>query len=117
VRELEHLVARSALKALAELARLGPRPRIVSLTAAHLDLQAAAVGGGDSRVCDASGTPSVLPSPSAAPADLRRSTDAHQRQCIEASLARHPGNWAAAARELGLHRANLVRLAKRLGLA
>jgi hypothetical protein len=50
VRALEHLVARSALKALAGLARLGPRPRIVSLTAAHLDLQAAAVGGGDSGV-------------------------------------------------------------------
>ena len=117
VRELEHLVARSSLKALAGLARLGPRPRIVSVTAAHLDLQAAAVGGGDGCVLDASGTLSVLPRPGAAPADLRRSTDAHQRQCIEASLARHPDNWAAAARELGLHRANLVRLAKRLGLA
>jgi anaerobic nitric oxide reductase transcription regulator len=67
-------------------------------------------------VCDAFGTLSVLPSPGAASANLRRSTDAHQRQCIEATLARHPGNWAAA-RELGLHRANLVRLAKRLGLA
>ena len=48
--------------------------------------------------------------------DLRSSTDAHQRQRIAAALARHHGNWAAAARELGLHRANLVRLARRLGL-
>ena len=117
VRELEHLVARSALKALAGLARLGPRPHIVSLTAKHLDLLAAAVVAGDSRVLDAADTPLVLARPGAVPADLRRSTDAHQRQCIEASLMRHPGNWAAAARDLGLHRANLVRLAKRLGLA
>ena len=32
------------------------------------------------------------------------------------TLARHNQNWAAVARELGLDRANLNRLAKRLGL-
>ena len=106
VRELEHLVGRSALKALAGLAR---RPRIVSLTAAHLDLQ------------PPQGAP-VQPAAASEEAeaafvvDLRASMDAHQRQRIEASLARHHHNWASAARELGLHRANLVRLAKRLGL-
>jgi anaerobic nitric oxide reductase transcription regulator len=31
-------------------------------------------------------------------------------------VRRHAGNWAAAARELGLHRSNLHHLAQRLGL-
>jgi anaerobic nitric oxide reductase transcription regulator len=35
---------------------------------------------------------------------------------LAASLARHQGNRAAAARELGIDRANLNRLARRLGL-
>lgn len=106
VRELEHLMGRSALKALAGLAK---RPRIVSLTAAHLDLSAPAARA------EAVGASADL-QPAVFSVDLRTSMEAHQRQRIEASLARHQGNWASAARELGLHRANLVRLAKRLGL-
>jgi len=35
---------------------------------------------------------------------------------ITDTVASHEGNWAAAARSLGLHRANLHSLAKRLGL-
>jgi anaerobic nitric oxide reductase transcription regulator len=105
VRELEHLVGRSALKALAGLAR---RPRIVSLTAAHLDLQPPPGAAAQPADTEEAGAAPVV--------DLRTSMDAHQRQRIEASLARHHHNWASAARELGLHRANLVRLAKRLGL-
>ena len=42
--------------------------------------------------------------------------DAYQRQFIAACLARQHDNWAATARELGLDRANLNRLALRLGL-
>ena len=123
VRELEHLVGRSALKALAGLAG---RPRIVSLTAAHLDLPAppgvagalpaAPQGGERARSGAADEAAADDKAAAGAGADLRTSVDAHQRQRIEASLARHHGNWASAARELGLHRANLVRLAKRLGL-
>jgi len=112
VRELEHLIGRSALKALSGLAR---RPRIVSLTAAHLELPGriaalpAAVDVADAAdAVDGTAAGSVI--------DLRTSTEAHQRQRIETSLARHRNNWASAARELGLHRANLVRLAKRLGV-
>ena len=37
-------------------------------------------------------------------------------ELIEHSLNRHAGSWAAAARELQLDRANLQRLAKRLGV-
>nr|WP_315208819.1 nitric oxide reductase transcriptional regulator NorR [uncultured Albidiferax sp.] len=104
VRELEHLIARSALKAQQGAA---PRARIVSLTAAHLAL-------------DLDLAPQLHvqnpPENTAAPVDLRTSVDDHQRQRIAASLQRLDGNWASVARELGLHRANLVRLARRLGL-
>jgi len=47
---------------------------------------------------------------------LRRRLEEFQRRAILASVARHRGNWAAAARELGLHRSNLHHLARRLGL-
>ena len=38
------------------------------------------------------------------------------QQMVQASLQRHQGSWAAAARELKVDRANLQRLAKRLGI-
>ena len=107
VRELEHLIGRSALKALGSR---GERPKILSLDAVDLDLP------------DASPTPaSPLPAspPAAVPGatgDLRLATENYQRQLITACLERHQHNWASAARELGLDRANLGRMAKRLGL-
>ena len=39
-----------------------------------------------------------------------------QRELVRETLAAHDGNWAAAARALGLHRSNLHHLARRLGL-
>ena len=105
VRELEHLIGRSALKALGNRPE---RPRVLSLSAADLDL------------------PGVTPPPAAEPqvepradepcGDLRQATDQFQRQLISACLERHHLNWAGAARELGVDRANLGRVAKRLGL-
>ena len=115
VRELEHLVSRSALKA---LAGQSPRPRIVSLTARHFDLPALQTTGAAGEGGAVADGPQAGDDPQGADVsvDLRSSTEAHQRQRIAACLARHHHNWASAARELGLHRANLVRLAKRLGL-
>jgi len=107
VRELEHLIGRSALKALTGLAR---RPRIVSLTCTHLDLPGGAASAAVVEPVEAEAAAA------GSWVDLRTSTEVHQRLRIEASLARHRNNWASAARELGLHRANLVRLARRLGL-
>jgi anaerobic nitric oxide reductase transcription regulator len=40
----------------------------------------------------------------------------YERDLIRAAVGRHGGNWAAAARALGLHRSNLHRRAVRLGL-
>ncbi|UTW06062.1 nitric oxide reductase transcriptional regulator NorR [Pseudomonas benzenivorans] len=104
VRELEHLIGRAALKALSACAE---RPRLLSIDAAALDLADAQ--------CPAEASP---PPPAQAPAGLplRTALDAYQKQLIEAALSRHQHSWAAAARELGLDRANLMRLAKRLGL-
>jgi anaerobic nitric oxide reductase transcription regulator len=103
VRELEHLIGRSALKALAVHRE---RPRILTLTANDL-----ALGQDDA--------PSLLdaPPPALTPGvDFREAVTAYERSLILDALARHDQNWASAARELGIDRANLNRLAKRLGL-
>ncbi|MCY1560340.1 Nitric oxide reductase transcription regulator NorR1 [compost metagenome] len=50
------------------------------------------------------------------PMSLRQALDDFQRQTIEASLARHHGQWARAARELEIDPSNLHKLAKRLGM-
>ncbi|WP_249677236.1 nitric oxide reductase transcriptional regulator NorR [Pseudomonas abieticivorans] len=109
VRELEHLIGRSALKAQG----LHPeRPRILSLSARDLDLPAP---GSLAQATPESREPDVA-EPVLASGDLRQALDAYQRQLIQACLARHSDNWASAARELGLDRANLNRMARRLGL-
>ena len=103
VRELEHLIGRSALKALGNCRE---RPKILSLNAQDLDLPDVSAPVIDEPV-DA--VRSVT-------GDLRQATEHYQRQIISACLERHQHNWASAARELGLDRANLGRMAKRLGL-
>ena len=40
----------------------------------------------------------------------------YQRRAIEEAVERNDGSWAAAARELGMHRSNLHHLSSRLGL-
>ena len=104
VRELEHLIGRSALKALGQHR---DRPRILTLDANDLDLP------GINRT--PAEQPAILPD-SATGGDLRQALDHYQRQLIGQCLERHQHNWASAARELGLDRANLARLARRLGL-
>ncbi|UVM55125.1 nitric oxide reductase transcriptional regulator NorR [Pseudomonas sp. B21-012] len=106
VRELEHLIGRSALKALGQHAQ---RPKILTLEAADLDL----------RPLEALPTQAETQPLAEAPlpvGDLRQALDDYQRQLIQACLERHQHNWASTARELGLDRANLSRLARRLGL-
>ncbi|PAU52915.1 nitric oxide reductase transcription regulator [Pseudomonas sp. PIC25] len=103
VRELEHLIGRAALKA---LAASGERPRILSIGAADLDLQPRRSPGEQADVV-------AVPGPAV---ELRQALDDYQRQLIAAALQRNQDNWAATARDLGLDRANLHRLARRLGL-
>jgi anaerobic nitric oxide reductase transcription regulator len=103
VRELEHTIGRSALKA---ISRQGRKTRALTLSATDLDLPV---------------TPSAPPS-SPEPAreapglSLRADLDRYERSLIERSLQTNAQNWAAAARELGMDRANLRRSAARLGI-
>ncbi|WP_054114027.1 helix-turn-helix domain-containing protein [Marinagarivorans algicola] len=48
--------------------------------------------------------------------NLRQATEQFQRQLITQALDHSQGNWAAAARQLGTDRANVMRMAKRLGI-
>jgi anaerobic nitric oxide reductase transcription regulator len=105
VRELEHLIGRSSLKA---LGNCKDRPKILSLSAADLDLPTGSV---EAITEQPVANPVVLVS-----GDLREATENYQRQLISSCLERHQDNWASAARELGLDRANLGRMAKRLGM-
>lgn len=104
VRELEHTIGRSALKS---LSRQGGKARALTLSAADLDLP-------------------TMPTVTSVPIDiaqedtglpLRADLDRYERMVIERSLLRNENNWAAAARELGMDRANLRRSAARLGIA
>jgi anaerobic nitric oxide reductase transcription regulator len=105
VRELEHLIGRSALKALATNRE---RRRILTLTAADLALSA--------RISEEDDAAPDHAAPPSAERDFRSAVTAFERNMVLDALARQNQNWAAVARELGLDRANLNRLAKRLGL-
>ena len=108
VRELEHLIARSALKALAGQAG---RPRILTLTARDLGLAPASPG----RVVAAPALDAGATG-SAPDENFRDAVARFERRLVADTLERHQHNWAATARTLGLDRANLNRLAARLGL-
>jgi anaerobic nitric oxide reductase transcription regulator len=110
VRELEHMIGRSAFKA---LSRHRERPRILTLTAADLGMLpgyggvlSAAASTGDSAASDSQ----------ADATDFRSAVTAYERTLVSEALERNNNNWAAVARALGMDRANLNRLAKRLGL-
>ena len=114
VRELEHLISRGVLRALSRAPSAAPasgRARMVTLGQADLR---------DDAQPPATATPSLpvpqAASPGANPQGLREAVESYERHLIESSLQRHHGSWAAAARELQMDRANLQRLARRLGL-
>lgn len=109
VRELEHLIGRSVLKA---LGRHASRPKILTLAAQDLGLA-------PSHPAPAAEPPAPPPQPDDAigvEQGLREAVEAFERRVIQQCLERNGDNWAAAARELHVDRANLTRLARRLGL-
>lgn len=113
VRELEHLIGRAVLRAQAQGSE-GAR-RILSVDARALDLPLpVAVSGAGAALAspETAGFP-VIAGPGQG---LKQALDDFQRGHIAAVLQRHDGNWAACARELEVDRANLHRLARRLGL-
>ncbi|MCB9740740.1 MAG: nitric oxide reductase transcriptional regulator NorR [Deltaproteobacteria bacterium] len=111
IRELQHVLLRAALRASG-----GRRLAPVVIDAGHL------AGALDAPLEEAAPRPEptaagALALPALPPGmPLREATDAFQRRVIEAALAAAGGNWAEAARRLGLDRGNLHRLGRRLGV-
>ncbi|WP_240650189.1 nitric oxide reductase transcriptional regulator NorR [Pseudoalteromonas rubra] len=107
VRELEHVLSRAALKA----KHAARAQDIVEVDIIHgVQWQASAV-----QVLEESPGSEATSVPAAQ--TLKAATEAFQKNLIKARLQANELNWAATARELSVDRANLVRLAKRLGLA
>jgi anaerobic nitric oxide reductase transcription regulator len=106
VRELEHLISRAVLKSLSLQAE---RPRILTIDGQALGLEEEAV----TAQPQAAVVLQSLPEPGMT---LKAAVDAYQKQLIEQALGRHQGKWVEVARELGVDRANMNRLAKRLGI-
>ncbi|MDP2561645.1 nitric oxide reductase transcriptional regulator NorR [Psychrobium sp. 1_MG-2023] len=110
VRELEHFLSRSALKASASA-----RSQVVTIELSHCEQLHAVVP------LTATSTQSVVTSElatdlTAQSIDLREEVNAFQRKIVKKILAQEQGNWSAAAKRLNVDRANLTRLAKRLGI-
>ena len=108
VRELDHLIGRSSLRALAAQPE---RPKILTLTAADLGLDDTQIRVNPVNSSDAPGV-----KPDLGGQDFRSAVTSFERAVLLDALARNDQNWASTARELQLDRANLNRLAKRLGL-
>jgi anaerobic nitric oxide reductase transcription regulator len=105
VRELENEIYRAVLRASARSA--GEEPVVV--TSADLGQT-----GGDAAHTATAGGPADDAPLRAMP--LREAVDEFQRRMIREALREAGGNWAAAARTLGMHRSNLFHMARRLGM-
>ncbi|RJP78589.1 MAG: nitric oxide reductase transcriptional regulator NorR [Desulfobacteraceae bacterium] len=107
VRELENVISRAILKASVDSV---PSETIL-ITTAHIgkDLkQSAPEPDFSAAEPDQSGLKNQT---------LNEAVRNYKRQVIIRSVNSHSGNWAAAARDLGLHRSNLHHLAKKLGIS
>lgn len=106
VRELEHIIARAALQVLSR-GLIDNKHDIYSITSEDLQLSEIAI---KSKV--------LLSSPSidSVNKDLRTVQDDFLRHYISDRLEINNNNLSVTARELGVNRANLARLLKRLGL-
>lgn len=107
VRELEHVINRAALKA-----RAGATGKS-TITVHSQDLNLGQSSTSTTTVKPVLKQDDTLPTIT----NLRTATDDYQRQIIIDALKHADFNWAEAARGLSVDRANLVRLAKRLGLS
>jgi anaerobic nitric oxide reductase transcription regulator len=108
VRELENVIARAVLRAAGGSSGSTASQEPVTIAPVHLGL-----------------TPAPEETPSSKRDVVQASTSAgsfrdqvveFERRIVAEAIARNGGNWAAAARALGMHRSNLHHLATRLGL-
>jgi anaerobic nitric oxide reductase transcription regulator len=105
VRELEHVISRAALKARKE----AKAQDIIALLPQHLELAERAVSADNNLQA-------ALPMLYSNGLSLKAATEEFQKQQIIQILSQTAGNWSLAAKQLDLDRANLARLAKRLGI-
>lgn len=109
VRELEHVLTRTALSAMARtkdnaVLLLEPQD-CMQLTAKTTQTQDMA----PQLEAESTAEPEQ-------PLPLKQQVDEFQRQKVKQALIQAKGNWSKAAQHLALDRANLTRLAKRLGI-
>lgn len=108
IRELEHQIARAVLKA--KRRALGSsRGDLLTLTADDFDLSGSEKASGTGQPRPRDSAPSL-------PMDYKTAVDDYKRDLLESVLTLHRGNVTAAAKSLNLDRANLARLAARLGV-
>ena len=110
VRELENVISRGVLRA---TAAASPGETVV-LEPSHLGEEFRPTPTA-ARVAAASAPPPPTPGATVPGRPLREATRDFQQALVAAALDRHGGIWARAAAELGMHRANFHRLARRLG--
>ncbi|MCK6263987.1 nitric oxide reductase transcriptional regulator NorR [Vibrio sp. ZSDE26] len=107
VRELEHVINRAALKSRAR----NHHRSVITVTNEDIGIL-----DNTSTLDMAIVEPMAEGSNEAISVNLRQATEAYQRQLIIAALEESEFNWAKASRALETDRANLTRLAKRLGI-
>ncbi|WP_249422036.1 nitric oxide reductase transcriptional regulator NorR [Marinomonas lutimaris] len=118
VRELEHVISRAALfsraeSSKAESGKADNATGITVITSAHLTgLQID--NSAKEKIQKNELEPPRLEKHK--PIDLRLETETYQRELIRKALENNDGNWTRAAQQLSMDRANLARLAKRLGI-
>jgi len=106
VRELENVVSRAVLRA----------------AAGHTDRAPLVLGperfeaGEPVRAVPVLDPGTATEAPGSAHASLKDRTREFQRRAVQEAMEKAGGNWAGAARRLGMHRSNLHHLAGRLGL-
>jgi anaerobic nitric oxide reductase transcription regulator len=109
VRELEHVINRSVLRA--SFGR--PTREALAVDAGDLDGLRDHAPSGAAAEAEQAGSGQPLPHAGALLADR---IAGFERDVILAAVKARDGNWAAAARDLGLDRSNLHHRARRLGL-
>lgn len=107
VRELEHVISRAALKA----KQSQWQQAIITIEPAHCELNLSTNNPAPVALTTADNNNINKQNFS-----LKQATDTFTQHLISQQLEQHNYNWASAARTLKVDRANLVRLAKRLGI-
>ncbi len=106
VRELENVLSRVTLTTSAKVTKGEP----VIITKAQLGADIQGEASSEAKL------PTALPLPAEGRADFKEVVKEFQRSLIRQALTKQGGNWAAAARLLGMHRSNFHHLAMRLGI-